>query len=248
MILHPSGKLIKLDKKYHRYFIKGENRNFISVTQFLNKYFPKFKRREVAKKYAEKHGLNWKHVEAEWIKLGEDASERGDKYHKFSEKIYDNYIKGEYSSTIFGFGKDKIERRMEKILLNLYKEYTPLQPESIVASLKYNIAGSMDLLMLSYYDKDNIIIADWKFVKKIKEKNEWEKAYYPIQHLDNCNYYKFCLQLNLYSYIIKEEGYFEKHKNHDMYIFHIKEDDVVSVKVPDMQSDIKNMILDWRRK
>jgi len=253
MLKHPNGKVIRLHKKYHSYYVYKEKYNFISVTQFLNKYFPKFKKEEIAKRYAEKHGLNWKAVAAEWTILGEDSSERGDKYHEFSEEVYKIFKAGKYDGVFKGIGTDYIEKRMEKILLNLYNKYNPIPPESIVGSFKYGIAGSIDLLMVSNVfnlNKNKLLIADWKFVKEIKMDNPYKedtKGFYPIQHLDNCNYNKYALQLNLYSFIIKTEGYFPNYPNHELYVFHVTDDDIIDIKIPDMQNEIKNMVLDYRR-
>lgn len=247
---HPNGKIIQLDKKYHRYFVPGENHNFISVTQLLKTFFPKFEKKKVAKKYAKKHDLDWKKVAQDWTKLGKEAAKRGNKYHKFSEKIYEKYLRGEYENITKGFGKDVIENRMEKVLMNLFTKFRPLPPESIIGSFILGIAGSVDLLMLSSYfssNKDSILIADWKFVKEIKRTNQWERAYFPIQHLDNCNYYNYCLQLNIYSYILRKEKYFPNYPNHIMKIFHVTNDDIINIDVPDMQNDVRNMFIEYIR-
>jgi hypothetical protein len=245
---HPSGKLIQHNKINHSYFIKGEDYNFTSVTQILKKFFPKFEAEKVAKKYAKKHSLDWKEVRQGWKTLGRESSIRGKKYHKFSEEVYKKYIKGDYNNRISGFGKDSIEKKMEKILLNLYNKYTPLPPETIVGSLALEIAGSTDLIMaLNYFSKERnrLLIADWKFVKEIKYSNTWEKAYYPIQYLDNCNYYQYCLQLNLYSYIIKKEKYFPNYPVHDLRLFHVSETDICDIEVPNMQQDVRNILIEF---
>lgn len=243
--MHPSGKVIRLGKN-HRYFIKGENINFTSCTTLLKKFFPEFNREEVAKKYAEKHGLNWKDVADGWKKLGRDSSNRGKKYHKFSEDVYRRYVTGKYKDIISGFGTDIIENRMEKILLNLFQMYTFLPPETIVGSISFKIAGSLDLLGYSDISK-SLFIGDWKFVNEIKVDNIWEKAYFPIERLDNCNYNKYCLQLNLYSFLIKKEKYFPDHTNHVLRLFHVTENDVIVIKVPNMQTDIRNILIEWER-
>ena len=247
---HPNGKIIQLDKKYHRYFVPGEKHNFTSVTSLLKKFFPKFEKKEVAKKYAKKHGLDWKDVEQGWTKLGKEAAKRGNKYHKFSEKVYEKYVQGKYEDTVSGFGSDKIENRMEKVLLNLFTKFRPLPPETVIGSFTFQLAGSVDLLMLSSYfskEKNSLLIADWKFVKEIKETNMWERCNYPIQHFDNCNYWQYVLQLNLYSYLIKREKYFQNYTNYILKIFHVTEDNIVEIEVPDCQQDVRNMLIEWER-
>jgi len=241
-MIHPSGKIIRLDEKTHRYFIKNNPCKFTSVTKLLNGFFPKFEREKVAKKYAEKHSLNWKDVAENWSKLGKESAKRGKKYHKFAEHIYENYIIGNYEDTEYGFGNDIIERRMEKLLLKLYCKYFPIKPESIIGSLDLGIAGSVDLI---FYSSKELMIADWKFVREIKKDNEWRSALPPIEYLDDCNYSKYCLQLNLYSYIIRKEKYFPNCTNHIMKIFHVTENDIIPIEVPDLQKDTKKLLIEW---
>jgi ATP-dependent exoDNAse (exonuclease V) beta subunit len=239
---HPSSwKIIKLHKKWHKYYVTGENYNIKSVTKFVNTFFPKFEKKKVAKKYARKHNLNWEDVVAEWTRMGKEAAKRGNKYHALAESVYKKYKKKKYKKNV---NTSKISKMIETRLLNLYKEYEPYDPEYIVCSLELELAGTIDLL---FGQDDTLLIADWKFVKEVKRTNQWENALFPIQHLENCNYYKFCLQLNTYSAIIKRERYFPQHKNHKMIIFHVTEDGIEDIVIPNMKQSVRNMMVQWEK-
>ena len=95
--------------------------------------------------------------------------------------------------------------------------------------------------------KDVLLIADWKFIGEIKYQNIWNNAFFPIQHLPDTNYYKYILQLNLYKYIIKREGYFPEYKNYKLEIFHVKEDGLEVISVPDNVINIKQMIAHYEK-
>ena len=117
--------------------------------------------------------------------------------------------------------------------------YICLEAEKVIASPKLGIAGTVDLLL----KKDNqLYIADWKFVREIKYNNIWRKAKFPIQHLDDCNYYKYVLQLNLYSYILRKEGYFPDYQKHNMVLYHITDEDINIIEVPNYITVIKSML------
>ena len=129
-------------------------------------------------------------------------------------------------------------------------EYHPLPPETVIGSFSFELAGSIDLLLASTYfskEKNSLLIADWKFVKEIKETNMWERCNYPIKEFDNCNYWQYVLQLNLYSYLIKKEKYFQNYPNHILKIFHVTEDDVIEIEVPDCQQNIRQMLIHWEK-
>jgi len=236
---HPKGDIIKFQEYGHRYFIDNSPRSFISVTQFLNKYFPIFERDKIAKKYAKKRGLDWREVAEGWSEEGRTSSARGTKYHNFSEKLMQRFCKKEYAEPLF---YDSLTKMMEKKLLGFYRTCTPYTPEYIVACLNHNIAGAIDLL---FGYEDTLYIMDWKFVKEIKMLNYWQQALPPIQHMPDTNYYKYALQLNLYSYIIKTNNYFPQYPKHIMGIFHVTKSEIVDFKVPDLRQDIRNMLVNY---
>jgi len=238
---HPSGVKILFNEYGHKYYVEGENKRLMSVTQILKKYFPVFEKEKVAKLYAKKHGLKWQEVVAGWTKLGEDSSARGKKYHHVSEKIIKGFLAKTYRR---GQNSDDIAKMIEHKLLSFYKEFHFYPPEYIVACLYSRIAGAIDLV---FGNEDTLYIMDWKFVKEIKIENPWRNCHFPIDHIPDCNFYKFALQLNLYSYIIRKNKYFPQYPKHELGIFHVKEDEIEDIRIPNMQSEVRNILIHWEK-
>lgn len=46
-------------------------------------------------------------------------------------------------------------------------------------------------------------LIDWKFSKEIKRENRFEKGRGPCAHMDNCNYYHYMLQQNIYQWMLE---------------------------------------------
>lgn len=63
------------------------------------------------------------------------------------------------------------------------------------------VAGSIDFLLKDKYGR--IVIVDWKRSKEIKEENKFEKGLGVFSHLDNCNFWHYSLQLNIYRHILE---------------------------------------------
>ena len=51
----------------------------------------------------------------------------------------------------------------------------------------------------------NIIIVDWKRSEDIRFENDRCPLKPPLQHLTDCNYWLYSLQLNVYRYILETE-------------------------------------------
>ena len=64
------------------------------------------------------------------------------------------------------------------------------------------IAGQADCLCLD--DNGDIIIWDWKRSRNIRM-DSCQQMLPPLQHLPDCNYWTYAIQLNLYRYIIETE-------------------------------------------
>ncbi len=237
---HPSGHIVNFNKKNHTYFIQGmPNLKFISGTQLVNKYFPKFDSFKVSELYAKKYNLDPVQVRKGWEEKGRKARERGNKYHSYAEELLRN------NHSIVN-SKDDIMRAIEGKLKDLFKKnFKPVCAECIIACLDLQVAGSVDLIMSR---EDTLLIADWKFTEDLKYENPYKydnTALDPISHIPNTNYYQYVLQLSLYKYIIKREGYFPDLNKHKIQIFHVNDSGLRTIEVPDFTVEIKNMIADY---
>lgn len=232
---------------------KGEM--YQSVTSLIKSFAKPFDRIKQATKYAKKNKLKVDEVLAKWDKAGKDASEKGTAFHaiKESELLSKKgiIIDGE-NHPIYPphwEGGEKISGSL-KLEPGIY-------PEQLIWSDKYKLAGQADRVEVTKKNKINII--DYKTSKEIKQRGyeKWdgtvEKMKFPLQHLDDCNYTHYALQLNVYAFMIKQHN-----RNLDigkMEIEHIKGeyedgvfniDEVIVYTVPNLQKEVKILLEYWK--
>ena len=80
-----------------------------------------------------------------------------------------------------------------------------------------------------------------KRAKEIKYSNSWEKGIGPLSNIDNCNYWHYILQLNVYRMII--EKYYNKEVS-EMFlvILHPDQDSYIKIIVPRVSELIMGML------
>ena len=81
-------------------------------------------------------------------------------------------------------------------------KYTIYRTELSMCHCGLGIAGQADCLCLD--DNGGIVIWDWKRTKNIRMDSR-QQMLPPLQHLPDCNYFTYALQLNLYRYILETE-------------------------------------------
>jgi len=81
--------------------------------------------------------------------------------------------------------------------LHDYADYDYIGSEIVVGNNQ--IAGQID-----YLTKQCIL--DFKVDKEIKYSNKYQRFYKPLNHLEDCNYNKYCLQVSMYRYLLEEKG------------------------------------------
>ena len=77
-----------------------------------------------------------------------------------------------------------------------------LTPEMMVYSKEWMVAGTIDLVIET---PQGVILLDWKTTKNLRTENSYRKAKAPIDHLDDCNYVKYALQLNFYKELFERQ-------------------------------------------
>ena len=103
----------------------------------------------------------------------------------------------------------KFECEKDRIALDLENG---IYPEYLISRVsedgKLRIAGQIDLLVKK---GNNIIIGDYKTSKKIEMKSFYNnktkssvKMKYPLNNLDDTNYWHYCLQLSTYAWMVQK--------------------------------------------
>lgn len=248
------------DFRNHSY-INEEGEFYTSATSFIKKFHKPFDREKMAAKTAKKQKKTVAEVIAEWDKLGNEAVKKGTSFHKIKEDellgkqtllingtIYTVYP-SEFNST-----KDIKTETRKHLESGIY-------PELIVWSDKYKIAGQADYVEITQDNKINI--RDYKTSKEIKLRGweKWdgttEKMFFPLHNLDDCNFNHYCLQLNLYAFLIKQHN---RHlKVGKLFVDHIKGEydptndtfslvEIIPYEVPDLQEEIKTSLEFYKNK
>ena len=204
----------------YKYFTP-EGERYRGVTSVISTWFPKFDKIGMAykcsvnKKRKEYFGKKPAEIIAGWDENSAKSIKRGNDIHKFIE----DWCNPEIDDLPSVEGSDKLEEYLFELLAN--REV--IGCEIPVFSPKYRIMAIIDILMRDK-ETNNIIIGDWKTNKAIKKSNYFQKGLGELSSLDDCEYHKYGLQLNLIQFILEEEGYYEHDVKYSRNLYHIQGD------------------------
>ena len=235
---HPRDKRIDFDETNHVYFIDGIPYE-LSVTGFIKSFFEEFDSESVIKKNYAKwqldkkskyYGLTVDDIKKSWKKNAEDASNKGSKLHKDIEAFY-NDIEFHNDTVEFNFFLSLNDRLKDK-----FKAY---RTEWIIFDEDIKLAGSVDMC---YTDKEgNYYLFDWKRSKQIIKENNYRKGKYPLNHIDDTNYWHYALQLNIYKYIL-EKNYMKAISSLYLVKLHPDQQNYEVIRIPDLTTEVNLMI------
>lgn len=232
---------------------------YTSGTSFIKKFCKPFDKIKIGTKYAKKNKKTLEEVLAEWEKTGAEAIEKGIAFHKIKENELlniENVLIDDEPHAIFPCSYDGLDKITDSLKLE-----PGVYPELIVWSDRYRIAGQADYVEITKNGKINI--RDYKTSKEIKKESfaSWDgkrqMMSFPFTHLQDCNFYHYSLQLNLYAYLIKSHN--KDLEIGTMTIEHIvgeydKEtgkfvvDEIIEHEIENMQDDIKVGLEYWKNK
>ena len=245
---HPRDVRVEFYDPTHTYKIDGSSDNIVSSTGVISKYFEKFDSDKIISnivksdkwlndksyKYYKIPGNEIKKI---WEESGKNASELGTKMHEKIEyfyndndiEIYDNETELDYFLNFYNDNKD----------LDIYRTEFVIFAEDLL------IGGSIDAMFKN--DDGTYDLYDWKRSKEIKKEGFFnKKAKGRLNHLSDCNYSKYSLQLNLYRKIL-EDYYGYKIRNMNIVVFHPNNKNYIIHPVSRMESEIE-IIFEDRRK
>ena len=139
---HKRDSRITFNEEEHSYTIDDKNRA-ISVTQLIQKFFPKFDKNYWAERESNKTGESKEEILNRWEELGGKARDLGTELHNQIENYYNGT---EYNNS----------REFEKFInfheKYISKNYNPFRTEWRVFDEKKLLAGSIDMV---YQKSDN---------------------------------------------------------------------------------------------
>ena len=201
---HPRDLQIEFDEPTHRYTVNGSSDGWTSCTGFLHSFFPHFDPDTTIKKMMKSpkwpqskyYGMTASEIKNQWNSSGKEASEAGTAMHLGIEMCHND-----------ANVDDSVKQSIEwKYFQNYWKEcgedLEPYRTEWEVWSEEHKLAGSIDMIYRRKSD-GKFIIYDWKRSKEIKTTNTFENGYAPLDHLPNCNYWHYTLQLNVYKWFLE---------------------------------------------
>jgi hypothetical protein len=204
---HPRDEHITFYEPTHTYTIKGSSEGIISGTGFLHQFFGHFDAKATIKKMMASpkwpnspyYGMTADEIEKHWSDKGKDASTAGTAMHLAIEQ----FLNG---------AEDVIEPSVKetpewRYFMNFWRDHgddlEPYRTEWEVWSEDHLLCGSIDMVFRRPSD-GKFLIYDWKRSREIKTSNNYQKGLPPLDHLDDCNYWHYSLQLNVYRWILEK--------------------------------------------
>ena len=200
---------VQFNEETHTYTIDGATAPR-SVTGILSLYENQFDPKRAVS--AMQNGRYWESTRGElemqglgittqdfvdrWAKAGDIGRMRGHLLHFHCECLANNVHVEEPHSLEFQQAQNIFKRLLEWGL-------KPYRAEVNIFHVGLRCGGQPDLLLLDHDCR--IVIVDWKRTKKLTMENDREALKYPLNHLPDCSYYKYALQVNLYRFVLESE-------------------------------------------
>ena len=200
----------------HSYKIDGEPSAKLSVTGLVNTVKEPFNEEKWAAIKAKELGISPEEMKLVWKKNNQMATLQGSTLHNYIDNFYQNKVKPYdrvSAESILGQTLHEMMHKNLKVLVkqfnNFYNatkdEILPIKNEFVVGDIQSTkICGMLD--MLSYNTTTNEFeIYDFKTNKRFSETSEFEKKLlFPVEHLDECEFNIYSLQLSLYRTFIQK--------------------------------------------
>lgn len=218
---------IKFDEKSHTYTHTETKEKFISVTTLLGKYKKPFDKEFHAKRVASREGVPIEMVLEMWENEKNKACDRGNNIHKLLE----DYIEyGEVNDT-FSWLYKSYDKSVEWHV----DDFNKILSESVLYNEEFKVAGMADLIYV--HKNGEFTIGDFKTNKKFRFSSPFgERMLEPVDHLHNCEFNVYALQLSMYAYMYEKQT---GKKCRKCVIFYLKDDAFRAYHVNYLKSDIE---------
>lgn len=200
----------------HSYKIDSEPAAKVSVTGLVNTVKEPFDEDKWSKIKAREFGCTPEEVKLVWKKNNQMATYQGSTLHNYIDNYYQNKVKPYNRVLAESILGQTLHEMMYKNLKALVKQFNnfytdtseyilPVKNEFVVGDLgDTRICGMLDMLAYNTLT-ENFEIYDFKTNKRFSEKSEYEsKLLPPVNHLDECEFNIYSLQLSLYKMFIQK--------------------------------------------
>jgi hypothetical protein len=209
--------MIKADTKWSTFTINAVK--LLGVNKLIESYIPPFDKvtqsAKTAEKWSRERGVQVtpEQVIAEWNHKGKVSTVLGINVHSYLEAaIANKFYRYDDAAVMKEFPNDTsdpVRDRYNRIILQVdsFREsirgkLIPVLSEQVVGSPKYMVCGIVDQI---FWNKkaNEFQIWDWKTNEKFELSSNF-KFNPPFEHLSNCEYHKYSLQLNMYKKLFME--------------------------------------------
>ena len=236
---------LSFDEAQHRYTV-DDTIEMRSVTKVISQFFKPFDAEYWSLKKCHGDQLAAAKLREQWDAKGAVATGAG----TFMHKQIENYLSKQLSPSLVCPIEYKGQYHAESHLLSIQTEwkyflsfdgdttYHPFRTEWGIFDLDSHLAGTIDLLCAC--EDGTYEIYDWKRSNKVdpSEKNRWSHGLNGLEHLTDTSYIHYCLQQNLYRYIL-EKNYGLKISRMNLVVLHPDYTNYRIVSVPRMDKEVR---------
>ena len=242
---HPLDEQIVFEESEHLYFLRGKQVG-TSVTTLIHKFQPPFESDKIAEnislnKCSRESREKYKNMTKEmiiekWKIEGVKSSSLGTEMHRDIELYFNDEENKENNSLEYSYFKNFLATpHMDNLV--------PFRTEWTVYDEELDIAGQIDMLFFDT-STNTYVIYDWKRSKEISftqkfRNNKYLKA--PLDHLENCNFNTYSLQLNIYRYIL-HKNYSMKVSRMHLLVLHPNHESYIKVDVEPLDDEIQSLV------
>jgi len=254
---HPRDERICIEPENFKYDIDGEkarNQGYSGVTRFVNSNFKEFDADAVIEKMMNSKkwpnspyfGMTADAIKELWSNKGKLAAQNGTEMHYAIESFYNGLDLSVETDTRPKYNGDEFElfKKFEaNRVKGLFGYIEPYRTEWEVFDDEAKVYGIIDMVYKSVDEDGNEVLHlyDWKRAKEFRKSNPWENAVTKcISHLPGTDYWHYCLQLNMYKFIV-EKFYGKKVATMYLVRFFPGLSNYERVRIPDLQSEIEDL-------
>jgi len=225
---------VHFDEASHTYTHNTEGK-LTSATTVLGKFKKPFDREYHAGRIAKKECVTVEYVLETWEHEKTKACDRGTQIHKLLE----DYIR-------FGEAEDHynwLYKAYNNVVERSIGSIDKVLCENIVHSTKFKVAGMADLIYNIKGDK--FIVGDFKTNKKFNFSSLYgEHLLAPVDHLQNCEFNVYGLQLSLYAYMYEKMTGMRCSK---CVIFYLKDNRFIPYHVNYMKAEVELLLTTFKQ-
>lgn len=202
IVLFNNDRTVRFEEKKHQYFNDSTGDELTSVSRVIQSVSVPFDREGISRIMAKGDPEKQKEILAEWDAKKDSSIDRGNWIHDALEKYaIDGSIEPELKH---------VAKQVRPILKEAYRFF----PEALIYSMHYRAAGQSDLVVqrqrseksvFDFYDYKTNESKGIEFDSVSRKKdpvNHYNRFLLPpLDHLEDCNYNKYALQLSIYAFM-----------------------------------------------